>query len=633
MRATLTNVVDENDAPTTSLNYDQNFDLNHENLPYFNSSLASGRIRKEDSADLEATICEETPLTDKRINNSLNDSSELSENISSVDATYEKTCRMKHKSIDSKVSLNSVNMDDNDQNITASSHVDAPRNALEKSDTVAWKTVEDVKKDLRHGQDAAMRVELDTEDAAASATGYNNCYINDKDSYFEDKMNFLKCEQGDHARECTSITESPEEYNIEKTIAEIREMNEIIKNLCTSDDERENLAEERMVETLTAKMENDHDEVMRKIIESCTNVSTEFQEESAIGESSCADLEESSERPVTLRGGKFLPQRRCSGLETDIAKEDILKTIQEAEKILIDNPYRNTSEVISESYGKDSSEKFMEAPRNDEEHDRKMSEGESNPVENEDTTLNMENEEIFLDSDIIESNLQRLTELAYYDRPATHFEIHETMEKIAEEKRRIEDQKRESLDTLSKKFDEIEKLDKDLSDDISRSSDKKDHCGLMITEDANDDSDSLDEFQVDLESLELPLTKSEITESLKIEELEKELANEIEKHKKLMDEYESIITELETTSPEATRKPTQVHQKGDIEESEDTSENNEKADDNTQNGTTSETTDDTANKLSFALDDDFLSEEFKEPERTYIKGKVYEFDEKKHGIR
>lgn len=658
-----TNDVNEDGVSTVSLSHDQIFDLApDENLSYLNSSVASDcdivstcddlecndkTIQEEDSEDSEATIREEVPLNDnKRMTSSLNDLTELSESAGSVDSTYEKVCRMKHrgKSIDSGISLNSVNVEDNDDRIVIADGQcvdDARRKAAAFEDS----DVENVEGAERNEEnvitcpvnDANLQTELNT---TVSAVDSNDCRTIGNEDYLEDDIDRLKYDDEENVERTTSTdVENVEgDDSIEKTIAEIREMNEIIKNvLCTTnDDEQRNLAEERMVETLTTKMENDHDEVMRKIIESCTKVSTGFQQEPMIDESSSADPTKDPSL-MTFRGGTFLPHRRTVS-DTDIAKEDILKTIQEAEKILTDSPYWNSPGETNAAESRDG---------DDEEREKRSNEGGSGSFvaeQHEDAAMNtintMGNEEIFfLDPDIVESNLQRLTELTYLDRPKSQFEIHETLEKIAEEKRKIEDQKRESLETLSRKFDEINKFIEDEHDLDAACASDKDHCGLKASNDITDsDSDSFDEFQVNRANIELPLTKTEITENLKIEELEKELADEIEKHKQLMDEYQSIIAADIDTTPEAILESMQANH----EDTEDTDKNiqaseckndDDKADDKAANETSEKMDDATTIKGDLDDFDDFFREEFKESERTYIKGKVYDFDEKKHGVR
>jgi len=667
------------DAPVVSLSYEQLSELDHPEDPSYSSDCDAvvaacddlecndKTIREEGSESSEATIREEASLGDKPPMDS-NGSLELSESLGgSVDSMSEEAGHAKHreKSIDSGVFLDSASVE-NPDNRTATcvdivdSQVLENREAAGESDAIAWKNVRDAEADEQAAMprvddaDDIPRKELDgdTAEDTAAASGSNYRCASKGEGCFEDDPSRCEEKSGPSIR-------NAEEESIAKTIAEIRQMNEIIRNLCTSDDEQRNLAEERMVETLTAKMENDHDEVMRKIIESCTGISADFQQESAIDESSDVDLKEPDERLIAFRDDKFLPRRRAIS-DTDIAKEDILRTIQEAEKILTDSPYWNAPEINADSYDKDDPPVGFTTASKDDKKIKEEEDAEAPAESIEDTTnvvnpTNVGNEDIFfLDPDVVESNLQRLTELTYFDRPRSHFEVHETMEKIAEEKRKIEDQKKESLETLSRKFDQIDKFVAD-HDDAFCTSDK-DYCGLMATDDMAGDADSLDDFQVDSENVELPLTKTEIAENLKIEELEKELADEIEKHKKLMDEYQSIIvTDLQTIS-EAILEPAQadyVIDREDVKEFEisvddenveeavasaeaEREENkagdeskNARAATETANGTSEKVDDARAIKIEF---DAFL-EEWKEPQRTYIKGKVYDFDEKKHGVR
>lgn len=324
--------------------------------------------------------------------------------------------------------------------------------------------------------------------------------------------------------------------------------------------------------------------------------------------------------------------------ETAIAKEDILKTIEEAEKILTDNPCWDTSETgVNQAAGdcvKDNLPlRFPDVVKSDEKYET-VNEMKINFVKVEDTTVKLPNVKtervLALESDVVQSNLQRLAEITRPDRPKSFIEIHETIEKIAEERRRIEDRKKESLEALSKKFDEIEKLAVDCND-TSYTPDS-DPCEAKIP---NDDSDSFDESQVEPEDLEVPLTKSEITENLKIEELERQLANEIEEHKRLMDEYQKVIsTDSEVVQEAASgSEPTQACKDGNInvEIIEAESKNDEQVVEEFQNEISGQV-DDTAPVEVDAESDDSLTE-FHEPERTYIKGKVYDFDEKQHGVR
>lgn len=652
-----TNDVDEYDALPVFLNYDHMFDLNSENPSYFNSNISDcdvsmydyfdyndETIQKEDSKDSEKTIQDEFLLDDQHAN-SLNSLTELPESFDSIGSEYEKICRTRYdgeKFVNSGISLtNGLNV--KDDKIMQQAINDNSQDISEKSD-VAYKTVKEENERIKLEQNVTyiniedpLQEKLDSSNISVSTIESSNRFISDNESYFKDDLNLSK-----HMEENAKHSLSIEEDSIENTIIEIKKMNKLIKKLCTDDDEPHDSMEERMIEDLSAKMENDHDDVLRKIIESC-NVSADFQQQSPICEIPSTDLiRSSSERVIEkFRENELFPHRRVVS-ETAIAKEDILRTIEEAEKILIDDPCWNTSETnvnqTIENYDKDNSpEKSMEEIKDEKEHET-ANQKEIYFVENKDTkinSVNTVNEEVAIsEPDIVESNLQKLAEITCLDRPRSHIEIQETLEKIAEEKKKIEDRKKKSLETLSKKFEEIDKLVADHNCAFYAST--NDSCELKIPEDVAVDSDSHDEFQdwTGPENFEGPLMKSEVIENLKIEELEKELEDEVEEHKKLMDEYQKIIaTDLEEIQLTLQSESIQACNDAAIdEETKNKSKDGEKIIEEFSNETSEMTNDATAIKIDSEFDD-FFMDEFKEPEKTYIKGKVYDFDEKKHGVR
>lgn len=640
-----TNDVNEDDAPTVSLNYDYTFDLNHENPSYCNSSLIRDRdvfmdgdleyndttIQGEDFKDSEKTIKEESLI---------NNANSLSKDFCSIDSTYEKIRQIKHsgeKFIDSEVSLN-VEDDDKIIRQIIDSYVDSRiiakksvpcENEIEEEIKDKEMRLEEMRQNITACIENSPRKELDIEDTTMSNLKSNNCYIDNNKSYLKDAVDLLKC-----AEENMNHTLNIEEDNLERTITEIKEMDKIIKNLLyTNNDEQHDSVEERMIKSLSAELESNHDDVLRKIIENCPGVSTDFQQHSLIRENSTINFEESNSEYISknFQENKLFSRYRDVS-DTAIEKEDILKTIKEAEKILTDNPYPDMSEtsVNENCVGDNLLEKFTKEV-NDEEC--KTVSKKENKVENKDTETSLENVKIekviVSESNVIDSNLQKLAEITCSDRQKSHIEIHETLEKIAEEKRKIEDRKRNSLETLSKKFEEIDKFIADRYD-ISYTSDI-DPREFKIPENFADDS--LDDFQ-DCENVEVPLTKAEIIENLKIEELEKELANEMEEHKKLMDEYQKIIAtdleEIQQATLESKAEQIYNDEKTDKETAKNQSKNDENISDELNQ--TPVMINDTTIKIDSESDNSF-SEDSKESEKTYVKGKVYDFDEKKHGIR
>ncbi|KAL6259858.1 hypothetical protein P5V15_009768 [Pogonomyrmex californicus] len=652
-----TNDVDEYVAPLMSVNYNRIFDLSHENSSYFNSNVTSDcdmvsmynnfdyndkTIQGEDSDDSEKTIQDEF-LIDEQYANSLNSLTELRESLVSVDATYDKICQMRRdreKFVDSGISSTSGLMIEDNSEIMRQAIVNYV-DSYKTDDTIDYKIIEENIKseEMKLAQNITYIKNSFQEELDIKNVEFNNCFINSNENYFKDHVNLSKYTEKGNTRQILSA----EDDTIEKT--EIKEMDcgKVIKNLlCNSDDEHHASTEEQMIENLSVKMEDDHDDVMRKIVETCSHTPTNFQQHSPIHENFNMDPEQSNSEYIIkkFQGDELLSSHRRVVSESAIAKEDILKTIEEAKKILSENPYWDTSETKDnhiEICDKDnSSEKSMEEINNDkncEKVNETINKKGTDLTENEDT-INSANtiiaEKIAVsESDIVESNLQKLAEITCSDRPRSSVEIRETLEKIAEEKRKIEDRKKESLETLSKKFEEIDKLiaDHNYTSHVSENDFRK----LETPEDFAADSDSLDEFQVqiDTKNLEVPLTKSEITESLMIEELEKELVDEMEEHKKLMDEYQEIITmDLDKIQLTLESESTPPHSDVNIdEEIKDKCKDDGKTNDEFLNEESKMTID-----INSESDDSFL-EDFKEPEKTYIKGKVYDFDEKKHGVR
>ncbi|XP_025156574.1 uncharacterized protein LOC112589036 [Harpegnathos saltator] len=492
--------------------------------------------------------------------------------------------------------------------------------------------------------------ELDVENVANPIAKSSGCLINsDSESNLRDDVNLSKCTE--------NTKNIPSDRNNEETLvtgkAVAKRMNYILEsNPLASNDKRH--AEERMLEALsdTKEKKNDQDVIRRRVAESCSDVSstTDPPHRAIHKASSDVDLKRSSSQYTIERfqGDTFSSHRRVVS-ETDIAKEDLMKTIEEAEKILTDDPYRDDPSKTSVDEAadvsvKDNSPRLSDEVKSDGEREI-VNETRNNNFDKviEDTTVKLPDVKIervaaSSEPDVIQSNLQRLAEITCPGRPKSLIEIHETIEKIAEEKRRIEHRKKESLEALSRKFDEIERLVELDYDEISHASDS-DPYEIEIPDVADDDSDSVEELQVDPKDLEVPLTKSEITKNLKIEELEKQLASEIEKHKRLMNEYQRIVSVNLEIAQEATprqHEPTRACDDENVnEETHTESKRDKEVAEKIEDKLSSEVTDETTQtKVDPAESDDSPSENFhEEPVRTYVKGKVYDFDEKNHGVR
>ncbi|XP_033176941.1 uncharacterized protein LOC117151733 [Bombus impatiens] len=266
-----------------------------------------------------------------------------------------------------------------------------------------------------------------------------------------------------------------------------------------------------------------------------------------------------------------------------------------------------------------------------------------------------------------EEYLEKLAEITEADCPKSEEEVQEKLRKIAEGKAKIENRKNEALKDLSVEFNEIEKL----------------VAETKSIEQYNSESDeSLDESKEE-DGIEMPLTKDQVAESFKMKNTQKDMEDEEKRRaeslqeclqviprnpedlediveEKLVGNFKNISKEkveqkLEDAMEEETIKKIiedkiiqnleniveekSVENVGNI-----TEEKIETDDAIDKSGTSKETTGDTKSTSETAIrgivqdiiedtEDSIFWQFYKQPERTYIKGKVYDFDPKKHGVR
>ncbi|XP_076751951.1 uncharacterized protein LOC143424029 [Xylocopa sonorina] len=208
--------------------------------------------------------------------------------------------------------------------------------------------------------------------------------------------------------------------------------------------------------------------------------------------------------------------------------------------------------------------------------------------------------------------LEKLAQITESRNPKTEEEVRETLQKIAESKAEIENRKNEALNDLSMEFDKIDKLVSETrSDEVYTS-----------------ESDaSVDETEGKIDDIEMPLTKDQIAKDFKsknsrwdVDEMEKRCAESLQEcvqviskkveigEEPIQDEGKSENLNYDIDKPEASKKN-----------------NGRKSAEATVNGIIKDVIDDTEDSLFWQFG--------REPGRTYIRGKVYDFDEKKHGVR
>ena len=257
----------------------------------------------------------------------------------------------------------------------------------------------------------------------------------------------------------------------------------------------------------------------------------------------------------------------------------------------------------------------------------------------------------FVELNSPEEYLERLAEITESDCPRTEEEAHEKLKRIAEGKAEIENRKNEALEDLSVEFDKIEKL----VAETKSSADQEYDSGS---------DESSDEAREDIDigkDIELPLTKDQVAESFKFKTIQKSVEEEEKRRAELLQECLQVIPKIPETeedlvderdiqdtiakekvdddilSEEASKEEEEEKEKEkEKEEEEVKEEEGESAKTIVDEASTTESKSTVQGIVQDIIDEteDSLFWRFnKEPERTYIKGKVYDFDEKKHGAR
>ncbi|XP_076183010.1 uncharacterized protein LOC143154874 [Ptiloglossa arizonensis] len=255
--------------------------------------------------------------------------------------------------------------------------------------------------------------------------------------------------------------------------------------------------------------------------------------------------------------------------------------------------------------------------------------------------------------------LEKLAEITEPNHPKSKEELRETLQKIAEEKANIEGRKNEALKDLSMEFNEVEKLVAEQK--VFEESSPIDVNS--VEEGSNESDESVDETNLDIDTFDMPLTKDEVTENFKIETMRKDLADAEQRRTVALQECLQMVSKtekieerefdskefdtLEAKKFDSEEFDTLEAKKFDSFEAEkfdsleakkfDSSESIET--DSLEPGETvsSKPTETMIGSIVQDIitdtEDSLFWQMYKEPERTYIKGKVYNFDKNKHGIR
>nr|XP_034180282.1 dynein assembly factor 1, axonemal homolog [Osmia lignaria] len=210
----------------------------------------------------------------------------------------------------------------------------------------------------------------------------------------------------------------------------------------------------------------------------------------------------------------------------------------------------------------------------------------------------------YVESRSPEGYLEELARITESSCPKTEEQVQERLKRIAEGKAEIEKWKNDALKDLSVEFEEVEKL--------------------LLEQKALKKNQSTEEFDSESEEflktdIEMPLTKDQIAESFKSKTEEED-----KRRTEMLQECIQVIPRDEDTEQSVEESfDDEVRTK----KSETLSTNDDsKAVETIVGGIVQDIILDTEDSLFWRFGTD-------QEERTYIKGKVYEFDEKKHGAR
>ncbi|XP_043262381.1 leucine-rich repeat and IQ domain-containing protein 1-like [Colletes gigas] len=242
-----------------------------------------------------------------------------------------------------------------------------------------------------------------------------------------------------------------------------------------------------------------------------------------------------------------------------------------------------------------------------------------------------------------ENYLKKLAEITESNCPKSEEEIRETLKMIAEGKAKIEDRKNEALKNLSMEFNEVERLVAE-----QRIFEESSSPGVKsVNRDNNESDESMDETNAETDNFEMPLTKDEVAESFKIKTMRKDVIDEEQRRAELLLECLQVIPKANETE-EPVRNQVAIDPEINVDEEKSkvarifTTISSEIAKENLESDEPEKT--DSSNPTETVIssivediiadtEDSLFWKTWKEPERTYIKGKVYDFDKKKHGVR
>nr|XP_033336593.1 dynein assembly factor 1, axonemal homolog isoform X2 [Megalopta genalis] len=237
--------------------------------------------------------------------------------------------------------------------------------------------------------------------------------------------------------------------------------------------------------------------------------------------------------------------------------------------------------------------------------------------------------------------LEKLAQITVSSCPKTEEDVQQTLKRIAEGKAVIENRKNEALKDLSIEFNEVEKLVAE-----QRAFEEKNPSSVEVSSESDESLIEVDRT----EDLEMPLTKDEVAENFKIKNILKDLVEEEQHRNELLQECLQIVSTTKSTETLEEQAEDEAEVKPEVNIEEEKNEVERIFVEIAQENETRDGLEDDAKKagdgreaekvVSNIVEDIIADTEdslfwrlSKEPERTYIKGKVYDFDEKKHGAR
>ncbi|XP_023290020.1 dynein assembly factor 1, axonemal homolog [Orussus abietinus] len=264
-----------------------------------------------------------------------------------------------------------------------------------------------------------------------------------------------------------------------------------------------------------------------------------------------------------------------------------------------------------------------------EEIQRRKREGRCEDIEQELRNIEKEISKRDDEQDTLKEELEELSKLAEEQGEESEMKVQEKLKIIADGKERIEREKKEALEDLELKFAEVEEM-------MARQKKEEDVSSMRNSvEEEEIKSDNLNIEEIEDAHVEFPRTKTEITEEFRRKAKKSDNHQDEKKDEEMNLRLQGKEINFSVSNsvnidifPDNYRIP-EMKEEVDAEDEKTGEKNSAKFEERVPEETENHDGED----VDTDLNDLFSENKSKEEERVYVDDKVYEFDEKKHGVR